>query len=102
MNRSMKQLTPEALHDWIKSGKKFSLVDVREDWEHQSYNIGGIHIPLNEIISRKAEIDTDLPAVIYCEKGIRSLIAIQRLESYGFKDLYNLQGGMSAWKKQLP
>jgi len=36
--------------------------------------------------------------VLYCEKGIRSSIAIQRLEASGFNNLYNLAGGMKAWK----
>lgn len=95
----MQQVTPEELKSWIEQAKPVTLVDVRELWEHEIFNIGGIHIPMGELVSRKAEIDTANTVVIYCEKGIRSVIAIQRLEGLGFHNLINLQGGMTAWKK---
>jgi rhodanese-related sulfurtransferase len=95
----MKQVKPEELKEWIRDEKPFTLIDVRELWEHEMFNIGGIHIPMGELSSRKKEIDGDMPVVIYCEKGIRSVIAIQRLEGFGFHNLINLQGGMAAWKK---
>ena len=95
----MKTITKEELKGWQTDNKPHLLLDVRELWEHESYNIGGIHIPLGELISRKNELDKTIPLVIYCEKGIRSVIAIQRLEAMGFTDMYNLQGGMTKWRQ---
>ena len=47
------------------------------------------------------QIPIDKPVIFYCEKGIRSIIIIQRLEDkYGFTNLVNLTGGMQAWKKE--
>lgn len=78
-----------------QSNQSFLLVDVREPHEHHSFNIGGILIPLNEIISKSSYIPKDVPVIIYCRKGIRSQIAIQRLEEkFGFKNLINLRGGI--------
>ena len=94
----MKTITPAELKSWLENGKNFSLVDVREEFEHEAYNIGGQLIPLGELIARKAEINTGRPVVFYCEKGIRSIIAIQRLESALPADMYNLEGGMKAWR----
>jgi rhodanese-related sulfurtransferase len=38
--------------------------------------------------------------VLYCAKGIRSAMVIQRLEEkYGYTNLVNLSGGMYAWRK---
>lgn len=96
----MKSITREELKGWLEEQKDFVLVDVREEWEHQAYNIGGLLIPMGELMSQKNLIPQDKDVVIYCEKGIRSTIAIQRLESVGYKNLINLQGGMSAWKRQ--
>lgn len=96
----MKKITPAELKDWMSTDKSFILIDVREEWEHANFSIGGNNIPLGEIITRKKEIDPQQTAIIYCEKGIRSVIAIQRLEAEGYANLYNLQGGMSAWKMQ--
>jgi adenylyltransferase/sulfurtransferase len=94
----MKELSAAELRDWIKVGVKCLLVDVREDFEHEHYNIGGRLIPLGELMGRAGELPQDLPVVVYCEKGIRSVIAIQRLEGVGFGNLYNLSGGMKAWR----
>lgn len=95
----MQQLTPQELQQWIAEGKKFMLIDVREGFEHEAYNIGGLHIPLGELMSRRKELPKDETLVFYCEKGIRSAIALQRLEDEGLKDAYNLAGGMTAWRQ---
>lgn len=76
------------------------MVDVREAGEHDDFNIGGLLLPLGEIIARAGELPRDRPVIIYCRKGVRSQIAIQRLEQkFGFTNLYNLQGGLDRWIK---
>lgn len=95
----MKRIAPVEFREWINSDKPFVLVDVREDWEREAYNIGGIHIPVGEILARRSEIPTTGDVVLYCEKGIRSTLVIQRLEQLGYNNLYNLTGGMAAWKQ---
>ena len=95
----MNQLTPHELKEWTETGKDFQLIDIRENWERDNYNIGGIHIPMGELINRTNEIPKDKDVVLYCEKGIRSVIVIQRLEASGFHNLFNLSGGMKAWKE---
>lgn len=97
----MEQLTPKELKDWIAAERDFLLVDVREHWERDDYNIGGIHIPMGELASVVSQLPKDTDIVVYCEKGIRSVIAIQRLEGAGFERLFNLAGGMKTWKLAL-
>jgi rhodanese-related sulfurtransferase len=97
----MRQLTTQQLKNWIEENKDFALIDIRENWERETYNIGGEHIPMGDIMSRLNEIPKDKDVVIYCEKGIRSVISIQRLENHGFHNLYNLNGGINAWKDEL-
>jgi adenylyltransferase/sulfurtransferase len=71
------------------------LLDVREPHEHEAFHIGGLLIPLAEVLHRAAEIPRDQPVIVYCRKGIRSQIAIQKLEEkYGFNNLINLRGGV--------
>lgn len=94
----MEQLTPNQLQAWISQNKDFTLVDIRENWERLLFNIGGNHIPMGDIISSLSAIPQNKPVVLYCEKGIRSVITIQRLEEMGYHNLYNLSGGMVAWK----
>ena len=94
----MHQLTPQELKEKLDSNADVLLIDIREDWEREEYNIGGVHIPMGEIPSKLSEIPKDKEVVLYCEKGIRSTITIQRLETLGFHNLINLSGGMKAWK----
>ena len=98
----MKDVSPEELANWIDEKKDFLLVDVRESYERSAFSIGGMHIPLGDLFRRKDEISQEKPVVFYCEKGIRSAIAIQRLESSGFGNLYNLTGGVKSWKNLPP
>jgi adenylyltransferase/sulfurtransferase len=95
----MKQLTPLQLQQWTETNHEFVLIDVREEWEHEAYSIGGNLIPMGELPSRINEIPRDKEVVLYCEKGIRSVIAIQRLEAAGFTNLINLSGGMKGWRE---
>ena len=95
----MRTITPGELREAIKAGKQVLLLDVREVWEREQYNIGGIHLPMGELMERRDEIPMDMDVIIYCEKGIRSSIVIQRLEGLGFSNRINLSGGMKAWKE---
>jgi rhodanese-related sulfurtransferase len=98
----MNSITSIALKEKIDKADNFQLIDVREPDEHAEFNIGGDLIPLHEITQQVEKIAIDKPVIIYCRKGIRSQIAIQRLqEKYPFTNLFNLIGGTVAWKKQF-
>ena len=91
----MKSISRDTLEEWIKKKIPFQLLDVRSSEEYAAYNIGGILIPLDELMRRKNEIPMDFPIVCYCRKGIRSQIAIQRLEEvFPQGEFYNLSGGI--------
>jgi len=84
----------------INNQDDFILIDVRESFEREHFNIGGLHIPMQTVFERINEIPKDKNVVLYCQKGIRSMIIIQRLsERFDYQNLINLQGGMDAWLK---
>lgn len=96
----MQHITATELQEQINQKKEMFLVDVREDFEHEYQNIGGSLFPLGEIVNHANAIPTNIPVIVYCKKGIRSQIAIQRLESkFGFSNLINLDGGIEAWNR---
>ena len=98
----MKSITPTELKIIINNKEDFQLIDTREDYEHAAFNIGGTLIPLGTIVSRLAQIEKEKPVIFYCRKGVRSQIAIQRLQQkFPFDNLYNLEGGMEAWRKEF-
>lgn len=98
----MRSITAAELKQKIDNGEDIHLVDVREPDEHEEFNISGELIPLGEIVHHAEKIPTDKPVIIYCRKGIRSQVAIQRLQGkFHFTNLINLIGGTEAWKKQF-
>lgn len=85
----------------IDAGEKLNLVDVREPEENQEFNIGGVLLPLQKINNMQLDsIDQfkDDEVIVYCRSGKRSLQAAQMLETAGFSNVKNLEGGMLEWK----
>lgn len=97
----MLSISVKDLRDKIANKEDIDIIDVREAYEHEAFNIGGTLIPLPAIFENLQLIAKDKPVIIYCQKGIRSQIAIQRLQQkYNYNNLINLTGGMDAWKKE--
>lgn len=95
MKKNIQQLSYQELKVWQAANKEFLLIDVRELNEHTSYNIGGELIPLNILLQQADRLDINKPIVLYCKKGIRSQLAIQRLSPrLPAADFYNLEGGI--------
>ncbi len=97
----MKEITVQELKEKMDAGEDFQLIDVREDFEYEMSNLGGELIPLSGIMIESGKIDKNKPAVIMCRSGKRSAAAIMQLEQQGFKDLYNLKGGILAWAEEI-
>lgn len=88
------------LQDWITEHKEnYLLIDVREDFEHEHFNIGGINIPLGELTQNLDRLPKDRNIILYCAKGIRSMIALQRLSDKGYTQLFNVKGGIQDLQK---
>lgn len=73
------------------------LVDVREPWEFEEFNIGGLNIPLAEIRERRDELLPFQRIIVVCTNGTRSRVAAKdycRAESFLQKQIYHLNGGI--------
>jgi len=100
--KPVKEITARELYDWQVRGKKFKLIDVREPLEYQIVQIGGELIPLGTIAEHSEQIPQDIDVVVYCKAGLRSEKAIRVLEEkFGFKNLYNLKGGIISYIDQV-
>ncbi len=82
------------------TAKDYVLLDVREDYERSEFNIGGIHVPLGDLMGSldKLAPHKDDEIIVYCRSGKRSAMAAQLLGQSGFKNVRNLDGGMLAWQ----
>ena len=74
---------------------RYTLLDVRENWEREIHHIGGQHIPIAEISERYHEVRTTKPVVVYCKSGLRSMKVILLLKKYISEGIYiNLKNGI--------
>jgi len=82
------------------SEEKLNLIDVRQPDEHADFNIGGILLPLGNIMSMQIDDIEHLrneEIICYCRSGQRSMQAAMMLETMGFTNVKNLAGGMMGW-----
>lgn len=85
----------------LMSSGGVTLIDVREWPEFAAGRVRGASlIPLGEIATRYAEIDSSKDVYVICRTGRRSAEAAARLTSRGFRNVINVAGGFEAWKKE--
>ena len=97
--------TPEIsvveLDKLLKSNANVFILDVRNADEYAICNIGGHLIPMSELANRLNELDKEKQIVIHCHGGGRSKRATDFLIQQGFKHVYNLRGGITAWANEI-
>lgn len=93
----------DELKDKLDADEKFCLIDVREKYEHEQFNVGGKLIPMGEIIDYIGELEKlkNEEIVLYCRSGNRSGMVKRLLEQFGFKNVRNLEGGMLEWSRKF-
>ena len=90
------ELMMDELNQWLsESGDEIYLVDVRETYEFEDYNIGGINIPLYELKDRIEELPQGKKLIFCCQTGQRSKMAIQLLKPLYKGEMYNLKNGLT-------
>ncbi|HEY2720959.1 MAG TPA: rhodanese-like domain-containing protein [Chitinophagaceae bacterium] len=100
----MNNITVDELKRRMDAGEELYLVDVREPYENEEFNIGGILLPLGMIRSMQIDEIEDLKnkeVILYCRSGNRSGHAAMYLETMGFENTKNLVGGMVAWQEKF-
>ncbi len=77
------------------------LIDVREYFEYRGSRIkGAVNIPSSGNIDFAGDtLSRDLALFLYCTTGYRSSRVASRLSEKGFRKVYNLEGGITQWKK---
>lgn len=94
---SFKNISVTELQSMLQQDE-LRLVDVRTDAEVMRGKIPqGDSVPLHLLPLRLHEIDKGTPTVFYCQMGNRSAQAAAFAAANGFANVYNLQGGITAW-----
>ncbi len=98
----LEAITAKQLQESLATGRKLTLLDVREPQEWEIATLPGAKlIALGDLPERMNELDTADDMVVYCHHGMRSAKAIGFLQKMGFSKLKNLAGGIDAWASQV-
>ncbi len=92
------QISAEDLHEMVTGSEKFILLDVRAPLEFEDGHIeGAINIPVADLRERHTELKKQDATILVCSSGNRSSLGVSILRQHGFKNLYNVAGGMTGY-----
>ncbi len=77
------------------------VIDVRGDAEWTAGHIANArHMTIDQVDKQWAEIEKfkARPVIINCHSGVRSRLACSKLKKHGFEKVFNLSGGIVAWR----
>jgi rhodanese-related sulfurtransferase len=100
--QSVKKLDPQNFDKKLKESKEAILIDVRTPGEFaQGHLVNALSIDIyaNDFKSRVAKLDKTKPVFVYCKAGSRSGSAVDIMEDMGFKEIYDLSGGIISWQE---
>lgn len=99
----MQDITVEELKQKLDNKEDFLLIDVREDWEYQDFNIGAKLVPLGTLQGALDDFDAwqNKEVVVHCKAGGRSAAAKDYMVKQGFTNVRNLLGGMMEWQAKF-
>ncbi len=100
----MKFLTAQELKVKFDNNEDFQLIDLREDYEFEDLNVGGINIPLATVFSSLDKIATDKPVIFICNSGRKSAAVIHTIKrklNLNNEDVYSIKGGVPAYLEEI-
>ncbi|WP_047984269.1 rhodanese-like domain-containing protein [Ornithinibacillus californiensis] len=97
--KGIKNITTMDAKDKLQE-KHVQLIDVRTPGEYnRNHQKPFRNIPLYELTQRLTELDKSKDIVVICQSGLRSSKAARVLKRKGFTQIYNVKGGLGAWKR---
>ena len=95
----VRQVSAAELKAMLDSGLSFELVDVRTKEERAIAKIEGSRLLDANCHNDLLSLARNMTIVFQCHHGIRSQSAAEYCLREGFRNLYNLQGGIDAWSQ---
>lgn len=96
------EIGPQEFDRMRREGARHVAVDVREKWELEICQLDNtLHVPLGDLPKRVGELPTDVPVVVICRSGRRSMDATNWLRSQGYANATNLRGGVLLWGQEI-
>ncbi len=98
------EITVRELKEKLDAGEEVAVLDVREPHEYEVANLeaqGAKLIPLGDLPNRLSELNQNDEIAIHCKTGGRSAKAVKILQDAGFGNVYNVEGGITAWSEEI-
>lgn len=97
----MEEISPQRARQLLEEGA-CRLLDVREPVEREWAALEpATAIPMARLPEALKALDPDVPVLVMCHHGVRSAMAGRFLEQNGFDTVWNLQGGIDAWSREI-
>jgi rhodanese-related sulfurtransferase len=100
--QQMKKLDPQNFDKKLKEKSGSILIDVRTPAEYAQGHLANaklIDVRSSDFKSQVNKLDKSKPVFVYCKAGSRSSSAADILSDLGFKEIYDLSGGIMAWQQ---
>lgn len=97
----VRSLTPTDLQNWLNSDTPPALYDVRTPKERSIAHIEGARLLDEEAAAALEQADRSTALVFHCHHGGRSLAAAEHFAQLGFSNVWNLEGGIDAWSREV-
>ena len=96
--QAIPQMPVDELRHQLEENQPMQLLDVRRPNEYSSGHAPGfVNVPLSHLEGELAKFDPARPIALMCQGGYRSSAGTSILAKHGFKKVYNVVGGFSAW-----
>ena len=95
-------ITADKVYEILKTQKdNYIILDVRTKEEYDSGHLeSAVLIPVDDLEARYGEIVKNKPLIVYCKSGRRSAKATVILVGKDFSPVYDMTGGIDAWKSK--
>ncbi len=97
------RITPAEAYDMLRSAEAgdIQILDIQENGDYEACHLpGSRHIPFAWVTERIGELDMERPLLVVCAVGTRSTFAAEVACTLGNERVYNLEGGIEAWRRE--
>jgi monothiol glutaredoxin len=97
----VRSMSVEELDQLRREGKPHLLIDVRTPGERELAVIEGSELLDDDLKEKLEDLDRATTLVLACHHGVRSRVAAEHCVRMGFRDVWNVEGGIDAWSLRV-
>ncbi|MCU4674359.1 thiosulfate sulfurtransferase GlpE [Catenovulum sp. 2E275] len=86
----------------LQQTQKVAIVDIRDEASFNAGHIqGAFHLTNGSLAQFMQQTDYEQPVVVVCYHGVSSQGAAQYIAEQGFEQVYSMDGGFEAWRREF-